>query len=622
MLKNRKIIALCIAGISEMTSYNFIVTLNEKITKLGYTLFVYATTTELGDYISSVDGQAAVFELMDFNIIDALIVFGDKIKDTAVVDSIIDRAKAHGTPVAVLGGERPGCTRLAFDHACGFEMLTRHIVEEHKISTIHFLAGGKGNSYSEQRINALKKVMNENNIPFDESMISYCSFCYEPAENAVNSLIDSNNIPDAVICANDIMAMAAVGVFAKRGIKVPDDVIVTGYDGISEIEFTAPRITSVNCSYQAIAEKLAELLPDIIDGKLKNRSFDVKPELILSESCGCSSRDPINAAEYMNLLNDRLYRYSAESTELAELSAKMLVCDSFEQISALMDGKLFYDVSCILNKDCTDETVSPLDYDRTKGFIDEESLLIYENTDVVPFIPHTFNSKEIIPHLDYFMERDRFFIFTSLHYLDTPIGYLCFYFREQVYESFLRIPQVINTLNNGIGGYRNIKHKNYLMNKIDEMYRTDTLTGLLNRRGFSLEYQRLLDSDPDRSLTVVLADLDRLKYINDNFGHEDGDIAIRATADALRAACPDDALCVRFGGDEMIAVCKGSLDIVELKKKFHGFFTEFNANSDKSYTISASIGAYCYECARGLGMNELIECPDRLMYLEKHKGKG
>ncbi|MDE7280525.1 MAG: GGDEF domain-containing protein [Ruminiclostridium sp.] len=622
MLKGRKIIALCIAGIGEMTSYDLIVTLNNKITKLGYTLFVYATTTELGDYLSSIDGQAAVFELMDFSIIDALIVFGDKIKDVAVVDSIIERAKAHGTPIAVLGGERPGCTRLAFDHTCGFEMLTRHIVEEHKISNIHFLAGDKGNSYSEQRISALKKVLDENNILFDESMISYCSFCYEPAEKAVNDLIDKNNIPEAVICANDVMAMAAVGVFVKRGIKVPDDVMVTGYDGISEIEFTSPRITSVTCSYRAMAEKLAELLPDIIDGKLKNRSFAVQPELILSESCGCSTRDSINSAEYMNLLNDRLYRYSQESTELAELSVKMQVSDSFGQISALLNGKLFYDMSCILNKDCTDETVSPLDYDKAKGFIDEESLLIYENTDVVPFIPHTFNSKDIIPHLDYFMERDRFFIFTSLHYLDTPIGYLCFYFREQVYESFLRIPQVINTLNNGIGGYRNIKHKNYLMNKIDEMYRTDTLTGLLNRRGFSLEYQRLLDSDPDTSLTVVLADLDKLKYINDNFGHEDGDIAIKATADALRTACPSDALCVRFGGDEMIAVCKGSVDIEELKKKFHGFFTEFNANSDKSYTISASIGAYCYEHARGLGMNELIECPDRLMYLEKHKGKS
>lgn len=620
MLGNRKIIALCISGIHETTSFEFTVALNEKISKLGYTLFVYSTCTELGVYNASIYGQASVFELMDFNIIDAVIVFNDKIKNKDVIDSIISRAKAHDTPVAVIGDKHSDCTHLEFDNAYGFELLTRHIVESHGISKIHFLAGDKGNFYSEQRIEALKKVLKSNHIDFNEGMISYCGFCYEPAEKAVNRLIDNNNIPEAVICANDTMAIAAVGVFARRGIKVPDDVIVTGYDGVSEIEFTSPRITSVKCGYSALAEKLAEILPDIIEGKLKGRSFAVTPELILSESCGCNSRDAVSAAEYMNLLNDRFYRYQIEATELAEISAKMQVSENFEQISALLNGKLFYDVCCILNKACTDEKVNPLDFDRTKSFVDEESLLIYENNDTVPFIPQKFNSNEIIPHLDYFMDRNRFFIFASLYYLDSPLGYLCFYFRELVYESFLRIPQVINTLNNGIGGYRNIKYKNYLMNKIDEMYRTDTLTGLLNRRGFSLEYQKLLDNNPGTQLTVILADLNKLKYINDNFGHEDGDIAIKATADALVAACPSDALCVRFGGDEMIAVYAGSLDIEELKKKFHLFFTEFNACSNKPYTVSASIGAYCYENAEGLGMDELISCPDRLMYLEKRKG--
>ena len=501
-------------------------------------------------------------------------------------------------------------------------MLSRHVVGIHNFSTIHFLAGDKGNFYSEQRIAALKSVLKSSRIDFDESMISYCGFCSAPAERAVNKLIAENNIPDIIMCANDIMAIAAVGTLAKHGIKVPDDVIVTGYDGISEIEFISPRISSVKCSYSAIAEKLADLLPSILDGKLKNRSFFVTPELILSESCGCAVPDRINAAEYMNMLNNQFHRYQQENTELAEISAKVQICDNFEQISALMNDRLFYDVCCVLNKNCTDEKVNPLDFDRTKGLIDDEALLLYDNDGTTPFIPRKFNPEDIIPHLDYFMDRNRIFIFTSLNYLNSPMGFVCFHFSMNSYENFLRIPQVINMLNNGIGGYRNIKYKNYLMNKIDEMYRTDTLTGLLNRRGFSLEYQKLLDNNPGTKLTVILADLNKLKYINDNFGHEDGDIAIKATADALTAACPSDALCLRFGGDEMIAVCKGSLDIAELKKKFHLFFTEFNACSNKPYTVSASIGAYCYENADGLGMNELISCPDRLMYLEKHKGSA
>lgn len=620
MLGNRKIIALCISGIHEMTSFEFVVALNEKISELGYILFVYSTCSELGENNTSAYGQSSVFELMDFNIIDAVIVFNDKIKNKNVADSIISRAKANGKPVAVIGEKYPDCTNIEFDNTCGFEMLARHIVEDHGISTVHFFAGDKGDFYSEQRIDALKKVLKENHIDFDESMISYCRFWFEPAEQAVNKLIDDNNIPDAVICANDVMAIAAVGVFARRGIKVPEDVIVTGYDGINEIKFTTPRITSVKCSYSVLAKRLAEVLPDIIDGKLKNRSVDVTPELILSESCGCTPRNVISAAEYMNLLNNRFCRYQTEDTDLAEISVKMQVCENFEQLAALLDGRLFYDVCCILNKDCTDETVNPLDFDRTKSFLDEESLLLYDNTDMVPFIPRKFNSKDIIPGLHYFMERNRVFIFTSLYHLNSPIGYLCFHFREYVYESFLRIPQVINTLNNGIGGYRNIKYKNYLMNKIDEIYRTDSLTGLLNRRGFFLEYQKLLENNPGTELTVILSDLDKLKYINDSFGHEEGDAAIKATADALVAACPSDALCVRFGGDEMIAVCKGCLDIEELKKKIRAFFAEYNANSNKPYKVSASVGACCYENVDGLSIDDLISCPDRLMYLEKHKG--
>lgn len=622
MLGNRKIIALCISGIQEMTSYEFTVSLNEKISKLGYTVFVYNTCSELGVNNTSIYGQSSVYELMDYSIIDAVIVFDEKIKNRNVTDSIIRCARAHGKPAAVIGEKRSDCTNIAFDDAYGFEMLSRHVVGIHNFSTIHFLAGDKGNFYSEQRIAALKSVLKSSRIDFDESMISYCGFCSAPAERAVNKLIAENNIPDIIMCANDIMAIAAVGTLAKHGIKVPDDVIVTGYDGISEIEFISPRISSVKCSYSAIAEKLADLLPSILDGKLKNRSFFVTPELILSESCGCAVPDRINAAEYMNMLNNQFHRYQQENTELAEISAKVQICDNFEQISALMNDRLFYDVCCVLNKNCTDEKVNPLDFDRTKGLIDDEALLLYDNDGTTPCIPRKFNPEDIIPHLDYFMDRNRIFIFTSLNYLNSPMGFVCFHFSMNSYENFLRIPQVINMLNNGIGGYRNIKYKNYLMNKIDEMYRTDTLTGLLNRRGFSLEYQKLLDNNPGTKLTVILADLNKLKYINDNFGHEDGDIAIKATADALTAACPSDALCVRFGGDEMIAVCKGSLDIAELKKKFHLFFTEFNARSNKPYTVSASIGAYCYENADGLGMNELISRPDRLMYLEKHKGSA
>lgn len=96
---NRKIIALCISGMQEMTSYEFTVSLNEKISKLEYTLFVYNTCSELGVNNASIYGQSSVYELIDYSIVDAVIVFDEKIKSKNVTDSIISCAKEYGKPV-------------------------------------------------------------------------------------------------------------------------------------------------------------------------------------------------------------------------------------------------------------------------------------------------------------------------------------------------------------------------------------------------------------------------------------------------------------------------------------------------------------------------------------------
>jgi diguanylate cyclase (GGDEF)-like protein/PAS domain S-box-containing protein len=84
----------------------------------------------------------------------------------------------------------------------------------------------------------------------------------------------------------------------------------------------------------------------------------------------------------------------------------------------------------------------------------------------------------------------------------------------------------------------------------------DELTGLFNRRGFQLhaETMRREHAEAERPLALVLADLDGLKAINDTHGHPAGDAAIRAVADALRAALGDDALVARWGGDEFAAI--------------------------------------------------------------------
>jgi len=151
----------------------------------------------------------------------------------------------------------------------------------------------------------------------------------------------------------------------------------------------------------------------------------------------------------------------------------------------------------------------------------------------------------------------------------------------------------------------------------------DGLTGLYNRRGFAIEYQKLLakTSQTDR-ITVVLADIDGLKKINDKYGHAAGDVAISTVAAALRQACPQGSLCVRFGGDEMLAVYPGEAEMAQIRGRFYGYLEELNRTAEREFEVNASIGIFITEAGETPDFEEIVVQSDRLMYMEKEKRKS
>ena len=89
----------------------------------------------------------------------------------------------------------------------------------------------------------------------------------------------------------------------------------------------------------------------------------------------------------------------------------------------------------------------------------------------------------------------------------------------------------------------------------------------------------------------------------------------------MRQCCPEDTLCVRFGGDEMLAVYFGTLDEKKVKADFEKFFEERNASSEKPYKVSASVGIYECNIMEEINFDELVKRADKLMYFDKAKKK-
>ena len=114
-----------------------------------------------------------------------------------------------------------------------------------------------------------------------------------------------------------------------------------------------------------------------------------------------------------------------------------------------------------------------------------------------------------------------------------------------------------------------------------------------------------------------MSDLDGLKYINDNFGHADGDRAIAAVADALVYACPEDSLAARFGGDELFAVVFGECDPDSIIRKIDAYLLDFNQSVDLPFTVATSSGAYVTTLNESYQMLKALKAADEKMYAVK-----
>lgn len=163
-----------------------------------------------------------------------------------------------------------------------------------------------------------------------------------------------------------------------------------------------------------------------------------------------------------------------------------------------------------------------------------------------------------------------------------------------------------------------LKNKNDILNMISEK---DELTGLYNRRGFLENAMAAMSGAKKYYLLCIYADLDHLKEINDQFGHQEGDFAIKQAAKYLRESLKSTDVIGRIGGDEFAALAliknenmeKDIRDRIVLSSKL------FNQSSNKPYYVELSIGYAVYKWREDLELNQMLSAADLMLYESKMK---
>ena len=130
--------------------------------------------------------------------------------------------------------------------------------------------------------------------------------------------------------------------------------------------------------------------------------------------------------------------------------------------------------------------------------------------------------------------------------------------------------------------------------ELDKLSRNDVLTGILNRRGFNALAESVIKDNRElgRDTLVSYVDMNNLKVINDRFGHDDGDFALKAVSTLLTEIIGNRGVVGRIGGDEYAFVYYGDKDEKQLKEEVRRRFAEFNKSTDVPYNVTVSCGFY------------------------------
>lgn len=623
MIYGRKIIALCIANAGDSRNFQFIRALNRTLQNKGYKLFIYHTCTDFYRQKQCEEGEKAVFELMDYDVIDAVVVFCESFKDNALVDHIIGMANSHKTPVISVGEVRANAVPLMFDYESGFEAIVRHVIEEHGIQDTCMMAGMKEEYHSENRIEVYKKVLEDNGLTFSPEQVYYGDYWWGPTKKAVQSMLVEGKLPQAIICANDSMAIAVCEELKEHGYSVPEQIVVTGFDGTLEAQVHKPAITTAKCDMNLAAKEILTILRQVEEYKSLKSVYEVPYVPDIYRSCGCHRRahHGVNVGERMKWAEDRFTKYQDDERTLMEVSEMILGCDSPKQFADCLNQFKFYNVCVVLNEDCLDETVNPATTERKASF-DERMQVVYRTEAEGALFPEAMPKAYLLPDLE---NRVRYLeeplLFTVLSFLGKPFGYL--HFGSFLPEEYSKILQYVKTLSNAFGTYRIIKNLKYTADSIERMSKVDFLTGVLNRTGFYAALPEFLEAARGKYVMVASLDVDNLKKINDQYGHAAGDFVIKAVAKAMETVPFEDKLCGRFGGDEMV-ICAVADTVAEeslLKERVVKYLAEVNKESGKPYAADASIGVVTVR-ANSLDLEEALKRSDKIMYENKARKKA
>jgi len=199
-------------------------------------------------------------------------------------------------PTVTIGAPLPVIPGILADNQEGVREAMRHLIEAHTRQRIAFIKGPSDNPEAQARYEAYRQALTEFGLSLDPDLVVPGDFTYEAGSQAIDTLLDKRRGFNAVLAANDYMALGALERLKARGRRVPKDVAVVGFDGVEEGEASTPPLTTVRQPVRQQARRAVEMLLDLLAGKQVPPQVILPTEVVVRQSCGCAAPAVAQAA--------------------------------------------------------------------------------------------------------------------------------------------------------------------------------------------------------------------------------------------------------------------------------------------------------------------------------------
>ncbi len=573
-------------------------------------------------------GDTNIFKLLDYAKFDGIILLGNSLHLQEEYDYLCTKIKQDNIPSICLEYQLPDIDCLGTDNYSGMYELCNHLVETHDVHEVIYISGPADNSENIRRQNALEDVLTKHRLSLKEENIIYGNWNYYEVIDGLPKWLESHSsLPDAIVCANDVMAMAACSVLKERNIRVPEDVKVTGFDHLSSALTFSPVIASVDRNWSNMGYLSMQYLLDKIAGNQTSIPRYVDSKAILAESCGCKP----DQSDTENTDGYGIYGNIVSGTFWSGH-----LCDISECLSrAMSDEQLHETFNTLLEQTHNhegDELYLCL-VDTFFSSIRDEIPLPREgytpSIDVVCGIkngcafPRTYiDTGALIPDYDISSPGGKLYTFIPLYSVDGYYGYAAFGNEIDMMYDYALYNWARNIRQNLEHIRQNIMMAE-LNKRLAKLSVTDGLTGVYNRAGcekIAYPYLEKCHALGKRAV-LMFADINKMKVINDKYGHLQGDTAICTVAKVIKEVLSDDWIIVRYGGDEFIMVGEycDTTSPQQLLQDIGIHLEQTCLQMQLPYELKIGVGYVLVEPDKQLNLSEYLKLADDAMYLSKTK---